>query len=115
MTRGLPPLGSPACPPRSRPAVKPRFFLSVLLFLIPSVASATEPVFVAGLFEAGPGSQTPATVSAAAPLHFENDILPILARHGCSSSGCHGKAEGQGGFKLSIFASDPEADYAALT
>lgn len=50
-----------------------------------------------------------------AELHFENDILPILGRHGCNSSGCHGKAEGQGGFKLSVLASDPEADYAALT
>lgn len=47
--------------------------------------------------------------------HFENDILPILARYGCNSSGCHGKAEGQGGFKLSVFGSDPEADHAALT
>lgn len=47
--------------------------------------------------------------------HFENDILPILSRYGCNSSGCHGKAEGQGGFKLSVFASDPEADHAALT
>src|SRR5580704_11187133 len=35
-------------------------------------------------------------------LHFENDILPILSRFGCNSSGCHGKAEGQNGFKLSI-------------
>ncbi|MBA4062460.1 MAG: hypothetical protein C0501_01900 [Isosphaera sp.] len=52
--------------------------------------------------------------SAADALHFENDVLPILGRHGCSASGCHGKAEGQGGFKLSVFASDPEADYAAL-
>jgi hypothetical protein len=57
----------------------------------------------------------PAPARAAEPFHFENDILPIFARHGCSSSGCHGKAEGQGGFKLSVFASDPEADYAALT
>ena len=56
----------------------------------------------------------PAAARAAEPLHFENDILPILARYGCSSSGCHGKAEGQGGFKLSVFSSDPEADYAAL-
>src|SRR5438132_4110454 len=56
----------------------------------------------------------PSTVSAADSLHFENDILPILSRYGCNSSGCHGKAEGQGGFKLSVFASDPEADYGAL-
>jgi hypothetical protein len=47
-------------------------------------------------------------------LHFENDILPILSRYGCNSSGCHGKAEGQNGFKLSIFGFDPPADRLAL-
>jgi hypothetical protein len=47
-------------------------------------------------------------------LHFENDIEPLLSRHGCNASGCHGKAEGQGGFKLSVFSFDPIADYAAL-
>jgi hypothetical protein len=57
----------------------------------------------------------PAPALAADSFHFENDILPILSRYGCNSSGCHGKAEGQGGFKLSVFGSDPEADHAALT
>jgi hypothetical protein len=47
--------------------------------------------------------------------HFENDIEPVLSRFGCNSSGCHGKAEGQNGFKLSVFGFDPAADYAALT
>ena len=47
-------------------------------------------------------------------LHFENDVLPILSRFGCNSSGCHGKAEGQNGFKLSIFGFDPRADRVAL-
>jgi hypothetical protein len=47
-------------------------------------------------------------------LHFGNDILPILSRFGCNSSGCHGKAEGQNGFKLSIFGFDPHADRLAL-
>lgn len=51
---------------------------------------------------------------AAQPLHFENDIVPILGRYGCNSSGCHGKAEGQGGFKLSVFGSDPDADFMAI-
>jgi len=68
-----------------------RFCLTILMLAVPGVASAAE------------------------PFHFENDILPILGRYGCNSSGCHGKAEGQGGFKLSVFASDPEADYATLT
>src|SRR5882724_6530818 len=46
--------------------------------------------------------------------HFDNDIEPILSRFGCNSSGCHGKAEGQNGFKLSVFGYDPAADHAAL-
>jgi hypothetical protein len=49
------------------------------------------------------------------PLHFENDIVPILSRFGCNASGCHGKAEGQNGFKLSVFGFDPAADHRALT
>src|SRR5262249_32902153 len=46
--------------------------------------------------------------------HFENDITPLLNRFGCNSSGCHGNAEGQNGFKLSVFGFDPRADYDAL-
>lgn len=47
--------------------------------------------------------------------NFANDIEPLLSRFGCNSSGCHGKAEGQNGFKLSVFGFDPAADYQALT
>jgi hypothetical protein len=46
--------------------------------------------------------------------HFENDVVPLLSRFGCNASGCHGNAEGQNGFKLSVFGFDPAADYAAL-
>ena len=68
---------------------------------------------------AGPHGEArvPVTVDGAdrqRPVNFENDIVPILSRYGCNSSGCHGKAEGQNGLKLSVFGSDPEADYAAL-
>jgi hypothetical protein len=54
-------------------------------------------------------------VAAVRPFHFETDVVSILSRFGCNSSGCHGKAEGQNGFKLSIFGFDPQADYASLT
>ena len=54
------------------------------------------------------GTKTPRTY------HFENDITPLLNRFGCNSSGCHGNAEGQNGFKLSIFGFDPAFDYSAL-
>jgi hypothetical protein len=80
-----------------------RFYLSILFLGIPATAFSADPS----------SSRTPSPKTQT--FHFENDILPILGRYGCNSSGCHGKAEGQGGFKLSIFASDPEADFDALT
>ncbi|MFP6764296.1 MAG: DUF1549 domain-containing protein, partial [Planctomycetaceae bacterium] len=49
-----------------------------------------------------------------APLSFHNDVIPILSKSGCNSGGCHGKAEGQNGFKLSIFGFDPLTDHEAL-
>ncbi|RLS22832.1 MAG: DUF1553 domain-containing protein [Planctomycetota bacterium] len=45
---------------------------------------------------------------------FNHDLEPILARHQCNSSGCHGKAEGQNGFKLSVFGSDPDFDFGSI-
>ena len=54
------------------------------------------------------------SASAAEPLHFTNDILPILSKYGCNSGSCHGKAIGQNGFRLSLFGFDPAFDYQAL-
>ena len=48
------------------------------------------------------------------PLNFNNDVIPIMSRFGCNSSGCHGKAEGQNGFKLSVFGFDARNDFQAL-
>ena len=48
------------------------------------------------------------------PLHFANDIVPLLSRHGCNAGGCHGKASGQNGFKLSLFGFDADFDYDAI-
>jgi hypothetical protein len=48
------------------------------------------------------------------PLHFGNDIVPLLTRHGCNAGGCHGKASGQNGFKLSLFGFDSAFDYNAI-
>ena len=49
------------------------------------------------------------------PVSFEQDIIPILTKATCNSGGCNGKAEGQGGLKLSVFGFDPPADFQALT
>jgi len=46
---------------------------------------------------------------------FEQEIIPILTKATCNSGGCHGKAEGQNGFKLSVFGFDSTLDHKALT
>lgn len=48
------------------------------------------------------------------PVRFVTDVVPILTKLGCNSGGCHGKAVGQNGFKLSLLGFEPEADYEAL-
>ena len=48
------------------------------------------------------------------PLHFVNDIVPLLSLHGCNAGGCHGRASGQNGFKLSLFGFDTAFDYNAI-
>ena len=48
------------------------------------------------------------------PVDFVNEIEPLLTRSGCNSGGCHGKASGQNGFKLSLFGFDAAFDYEAI-
>src|SRR5258706_3819277 len=48
------------------------------------------------------------------PLNFTNDIVPIFTKAGCNSGGCHGKASGQNGFKLSLLGFEPGEDYEHL-
>jgi len=49
------------------------------------------------------------------PVSFRHEIMPILTKSGCNSGGCHGKADGQNGFKLSVFGYDADIDYDSLT
>jgi hypothetical protein len=53
-------------------------------------------------------------MSAPPPVSFRQEVVPILTKAGCNSGGCHGKAEGQNGFKLSVFGYDATADHQAL-
>src|SRR5438874_8569785 len=53
-------------------------------------------------------SDAPTTVA------FTTDIRPLLTKLGCNSGGCHGKASGQNGFKISLLGFEPEVDYNAL-
>jgi len=48
------------------------------------------------------------------PVHFANHVVPIFTKLGCNSGGCHGKASGQNGFRLSLLGFVPEFDYESL-
>src|SRR5688500_1968939 len=42
---------------------------------------------------------------------FTRHIQPLLGKAGCNNRACHGSFQGKGGFRLSLFASDPKLDY----
>jgi hypothetical protein len=67
---------------------------------------------------AGGSTRVSVTVKGIAqpePLSFRRDVIPILTKATCNMGGCHGKAEGQNGFKLTVFGFDPKADHDAIT
>ena len=53
-------------------------------------------------------------ISHQTPINFPNQIVPIFTKLGCNSGGCHGKASGQNGFKLSLLGFYPKDDYEFL-
>jgi hypothetical protein len=58
-------------------------------------------------------------VGAAAPeirpeIRFGTEVVPLLTKLGCNGGGCHGKATGQNGFKLSLLGFEPDFDYESL-
>jgi hypothetical protein len=61
--------------------------------------------------------KVPCTVSDTAvslPINFGNQITPIFTKLGCNGGGCHGKASGQNGFKLSLLGFEPELDFQTI-
>jgi hypothetical protein len=45
------------------------------------------------------------------PVSFSREVNPVFIKTGCNSGACHGVQHGRGGFKLSLFGFDPEADH----
>jgi len=45
---------------------------------------------------------------------FQRHVAPLLGRLGCNGRACHGSFQGQGGFQLSLFGYDFDADHKAL-
>jgi hypothetical protein len=44
-------------------------------------------------------------------ISFPSQIVPVFTKLGCNGGGCHGKASGQSGFKLSLLGFEPREDY----
>src|SRR4051812_47930300 len=53
--------------------------------------------------------------SAAEPVSFKRDVMPVFMRAGCNAGSCHGAARGKDGFRLSLFGFDPDGDHYRLT
>ncbi|MCA9194297.1 MAG: DUF1553 domain-containing protein [Planctomycetales bacterium] len=47
-------------------------------------------------------------------ISFNNQVIPVFTKLGCNGGGCHGKASGQAGFKLSLLGFEPQDDYVHL-
>lgn len=47
-------------------------------------------------------------------VYFATDVVPLLTKYGCNGGGCHGKATGQNGFRLSLLGYEPDFDHEAL-
>ncbi len=54
------------------------------------------------------------SMEAPLPINFTNQIEPVLTKLGCNAGGCHGKIQGQNGFRLSLLGFDPDLDYVTL-
>jgi hypothetical protein len=104
--------------------------------LTPKVAFDAAPAGIVEIRSGGyviPKADGSATITARAPegpsatinvavthfgndplVNFPNQIVPIFTKLGCNSGGCHGKASGQNGFKLSLLGFEPAEDYEHL-
>ena len=83
--------------------------------LVTPIADGTATVFAKN--DAGLVASLPITVEGIThdiPINFKNQIVPIFTKLGCNSGGCHGKASGQNGFKLSLLGFYPDEDYEFL-
>src|SRR5881397_460033 len=61
-----------------------------------------------------PVSQRFANQNSAETPDFQRHVVPLLGRLGCNGRACHGSFQGQGGFRLSLFGHDFQADLEAL-
>ena len=52
--------------------------------------------------------------SGSSVVDFDNQVIPVLTKAGCNTGACHGAAAGRGGFRLSLYGSDPQFDHVSI-
>ena len=50
------------------------------------------------------------SVETARRVSFPNEVVPVFTKLSCNGGGCHGKSEGQNGFRLSLLGFGPKKD-----
>ncbi|HEX7380293.1 MAG TPA: DUF1549 domain-containing protein, partial [Pirellulales bacterium] len=83
-------------------------------YVVPLAAGETEIIVQHGNRQTKVPLRVAAYDSGGRRIDFANDVVPVLSRYGCNAGGCHGKASGQNGFKLSLFGYDAAFDYEAI-
>ncbi len=82
--------------------------------LVLVLAALGQPRAVAAAAPLRSPNRQPAAAGSPSP-DFASGVLPILSKAGCNTGACHGAATGQGGFRLSLFGTDPRADWESIT
>ncbi|MDA1230087.1 MAG: DUF1549 domain-containing protein, partial [Planctomycetota bacterium] len=82
--------------------IRPLFFVGLMI-----ACGVIEPAL-------GAPKEPASTSESVQKVYFGTDVVPILTKLGCNGGGCHGKATGQNGFKLSLFGFEPKVDYEAI-
>src|SRR5262245_9532863 len=91
--------------PRAQRMLRCRFCILIFLAL-PIVSPAAEMI--------PPASQRFANAAGEETPSFQRHVVPLLGRVGCNGRACHGSFQGQGGFRLSLFGYDFNADHQEL-
>lgn len=79
--------------------------VSPLAAASPNAAGGSVLPPVSERFAAATGEEVPS---------FQRHVVNLFGRLGCNSRACHGSFQGQGGFRLSLFGYDFQADHDAL-
>jgi hypothetical protein len=85
--------------------------------LVPETAAAERPIALTAAAETllPIDQRYPPSGQVEQSPHFQKHIVPLLGRLGCNGRACHGSFQGRGGFQLSLFGYDFQADHEALT